>query len=64
MRGDAVDRLAGQVLAARAEATRRLFAAMMLAPTVQVCEALLRGEQVPVDRLDATWLRRFGRRTR
>jgi len=30
--------------------------ASRLAPTVEVCEALLLGEAVPVDRLDAEWV--------
>jgi hypothetical protein len=33
---------------------------MMLAPSIEVCEALLRGESVPLDRLDPVWVRRFG----
>jgi hypothetical protein len=43
-----------------AEETRRLWKAMMLAPTLEVCEALLRGEVVPVERLDPDWVKRFG----
>jgi len=31
---------------------RAWWVAMMLAPSLEVCEALLRGESVPVDRLD------------
>lgn len=46
----------------RAAETRRIWTAMMLAPELETCRALLRGEQVPVDRLDPTWLERFGRR--
>ena len=38
----------------------RLWRAMMLAPSIEVCEALLRGESVPVSRLDPLWVRRFG----
>ena len=40
--------------------TSRLWRAMMLAPSLEVCEALLRGESVPIDRLDPVWVRRFG----
>jgi hypothetical protein len=40
--------------------TRRAWRAMMLAPTLEVCEALLRGEMVPIDRLDPEWVERFG----
>jgi hypothetical protein len=32
----------------------------MLAPSIEVCEALLRGENVPLERLDLEWVRRFG----
>jgi len=39
---------------------RRLWRAFMLAPSIEVCEALLRGESVPVSRLDPLWVRRFG----
>ena len=38
------------------------WVAMMLAPSLEVCEALLRGESVPVDRLDQEWVERLGRR--
>jgi hypothetical protein len=38
----------------------RLWRAMMLAPSVEVCEALLLGEAVPLDRLDPEWVARFG----
>ena len=47
---------------ARRERARRLFVAFMLAPSIEICEVLLRGESVPVDRLDAEWVARFGRR--
>lgn len=38
----------------------RVFKAMMLAKTPDVCEALLRGESVPLELLDQKWLARFG----
>jgi hypothetical protein len=38
----------------------RLWRAFMLAPSIEVCEALLRGESVPLDRLDTDWVQRFG----
>jgi hypothetical protein len=47
-------------LAAR-ETANRIWRAMMLAPSLEVCEALLRGESIPLDRLDREWSRRFGR---
>jgi hypothetical protein len=40
----------------------RIWRAMMLSPSLEVCEALLRGEIVPVGRLDAEWVVRFGLR--
>jgi hypothetical protein len=36
----------------------RLYVAVMLAPTVELCEALLRGEAVPHPRL-CSWVTRF-----
>ena len=42
--------------------SRRLWRAMMLAPTLGIFEALLSGEAVPVDRLDREWVARLGRR--
>lgn len=43
-----------------AQATRRLWRALMLAPTLEVLEALLASQHVPRSRLDAVWARRFG----
>lgn len=40
----------------------RLYRAVMLAPTVHVCEALLRGEHVPVSDLDPESVRRLSGR--
>ena len=40
--------------------TDRIFKAMMLAPTLDICIALLQGKPVPVDRMDAKWARRYG----
>lgn len=36
--------------------------AILLAPTIDVCEALLQGEDVPVSRLDPKWVAAFGLR--
>jgi hypothetical protein len=44
--------------------TQRIFRAMMLAPTVEICDALIKGEHVPIEQLDAEWVERFGRRPR
>lgn len=41
----------------------RLFRAFVLSPTVDVCEALLAGERVPLSRLDPEWVARYGFRT-
>lgn len=43
-----------------AEETRRIWRAMMLAPTVEICDALLRGESVPISKLNPDWVKRFG----
>jgi len=46
-----------------AAAWRAFWRALVLAPSVEILEALLRGEGVPLDRLDAEWVQRLGRRT-
>lgn len=38
----------------------RVWRAVVLAPTVEVCDALLRGEAIPRDKLDAKWFARLG----
>jgi hypothetical protein len=43
-----------------AAASARMWRAMMLAPTLEVWESLLRGELVPAKRLDPDWVKRFG----
>ena len=45
-----------------AERWARVWRALVLAPTVEVFVALLRGESVPLSRLDADAVERFGRR--
>jgi hypothetical protein len=42
------------------DAANRLWRAIMLGPTIDVCEALLREEPVPRSALDPVWARRFG----
>jgi hypothetical protein len=44
------------------ESARRLWRALVLSPSLEVFDALLRGECVPVDRLDCDWVARLGRR--
>jgi hypothetical protein len=39
-----------------------LHRAIMLSPDIETCRALLRGESVPVERLDRDQLRRYGLR--
>jgi hypothetical protein len=51
-----------ELASARQDQDRRLWRAFMLAPTIEVCEALLRGEEVPLGQLDQEWVRRFGLR--
>jgi hypothetical protein len=43
-------------------AGNRLWRAIMLSPTPAVCEALLRGQDVPTSRLDPEWVSRLGLR--
>jgi hypothetical protein len=42
----------------------RGFKAMMIAPRLEVCRALLRGEKVPLSSLDPEAVERFWRRER
>jgi hypothetical protein len=51
---------AGPLAAKRRREATRLFQAIMLAPRIEICEALLRGEKVHRSHLDHQWLRRFG----
>ena len=41
-------------------ASRRIWRAVVLSRTLEVCEALFAGEAVPTDALDPEWARRFG----
>ena len=43
----------------RAQYGMRLARAVMLAPTIEICEALLLNEAVPIDRLDPVWVERY-----
>ena len=43
-----LERLVPETRHQREEQSRRIWRAMMLSPTVEVCDALLRGESVPV----------------
>ena len=66
--GPAFERLLAEV---EQDRERRLFdeyqrgiKAMRLAPTLEICRALLRGESVPVSCLDQEWFVRLGGRRR
>lgn len=43
--------------------TTRLGKAVMLAPTLAICEALLRGEHVPLEHLDPYYVKKYRLRT-
>lgn len=45
---------------ARDHHDQRFYRALMVSPTLSVCQALLRGEHVPTSALDPVWLARFG----
>ena len=55
-----LERLVPETRHQREEQSRRIWRAMMLSPTVEVCDALLRGESMPAEKLDASWVARFG----
>jgi hypothetical protein len=38
----------------------KLAQAVLLAPTLEICEALLLGENVPKSKLDPLWAKRYG----
>lgn len=38
----------------------RVLRAVRLSPSLEICEALLRGEKVPRSRLDPEWVARYG----
>lgn len=40
----------------------KLWRAIVLAPTLPICVALLTGEHVPLNTLDPLWVRRLGLR--
>jgi hypothetical protein len=46
------------------EEARRGWKAMMLAPTLEICQELLRGESVPLDQLRRAWVEWFDLRVR
>lgn len=39
---------------------QEILKAVRLAPSLEVCEALLRGEKVPISRFDPQWARKYG----
>jgi hypothetical protein len=44
----------------RRQRAREVWTAMMLAPSLEIWEALLREEDVPMEQLDQEWVRRLG----
>ena len=48
----------------RRDAANRIWKALVLSPTIAICRALLRGESVPLERLDPAAVARLGRRPR
>ena len=52
--------LLGPVPTVHTSPVAAIYKAVMLAPTLPTCEALLRNEPVPVSALDPTWAKRFG----
>lgn len=42
------------------ERGRRLIKVIRLAPDIETAEALLRGQRVPLSRLDPVWAERYG----
>ena len=42
----------------------QLYKAVMLCPTLALCEKMLRGEKIHISKLDAKWVRRFGLRNK
>lgn len=57
---DVIDLILQRHRAHQARLSAKLHRAIMLAPTIQVCEALLRGEPVPRSELDPLWAKRYG----
>lgn len=57
---DIVDLVLARHRAARDNAYRALWRAVVLAPNIETCEALLRGQHVPRATLDPIWRKRFG----
>lgn len=42
------------------EIYQKQYKAMMLSPTLEICIALLRGEDVPMNLLDQEWVQKYG----
>lgn len=54
--------LSPQMQADRRAEADRIYRAWMLAPTIEIYEALMKGEDVPISALDPVWVDRFGMR--
>jgi hypothetical protein len=59
---DRQEREAARVVHSGRTRAQRFWRALMLSPTLEVCEALMRGESVPLECLDQEWVERFGLR--
>jgi hypothetical protein len=57
---DLCDHLVCRHQAQQARAANRLWRAIMLSPTIETCEALLKTQPVPRAALDPIWARRLG----
>lgn len=52
--------LLGPVPTVHTSPVHAIWKAVMLAPRIETCEALLRNEPVPLSALDPVWAKRFG----
>lgn len=57
---DLVDYILERHRAHQDRESQEFHKALRLAPNIQVCEALLRGEPVPRSQLDPLWAKRYG----
>lgn len=59
-----LERLLAQIDEREAAEIRRGLKAFALAPTLEICEALMRGDAVPIDQLDPEAVKRYGLKRR
>jgi hypothetical protein len=58
--GPELEQLLARIDERDAAEIRRGLRALALAPTFEICQALLRGEKVPIELLDQDAVRRYG----